>query len=348
MSDGQFVAKDLPADLAQSNNAFAAIVEALDRRRRAGTGPFTVLSCDNVQENGHVARTATLGVAGLVRPESVEWIQANVAFPNSMVDRITPATTEADRAWLRETHGLEDLWPVATEPFRQWVLEDTFAAGRPRWEEVGAVVTSDVRPYEAMKLRLLNAGHSALAYPAALAGIEFVHDAASHSVIQRFVRGLMNDEVTPTLTPPAGVDLEQYKTTLIERFTNSAVGDQIARLCLDGTVKWPKFLIPTIEAQIVRGGPVRLAATALAGWCKYLRGVKDDGTALVLSADPFLAEAQEHAKRFADDPQGMLSYERVFGPVLPKSTRFVETFARAVAGFREGSALAALEAAAKG
>ena len=215
-------------------------------------GHVTVLSCDNILANGRAARTATLGLAAATDPELAAWIEANVTFPNSMVDRITPATVDEDRAWLAEHEGYADLWPVVTEPFRQWVVEDRFAADRLPLEELDVIVTDDVEPYEHMKLRLLNAGHSCLAYLAALEGVETVHEAMATPHLAAFVETFLRDEARPVVAEVPGVSLDDYIDSLIDRFANPGIGDQISRLCLDGSVKFPKFLVPTIEARAGR------------------------------------------------------------------------------------------------
>ena len=190
-------------------------------------------------------------------------------FPNSMVDRITPQTVEADRRWLRERHGLDDRWPVVCEPFRQWILEDGFAAGRPAFEAVGAVFTEHIRQWELYKLRLLNAGHSSIAYLAALAGIELVHEAVGHPAMRRFLEAFLHHEAVPPLEAIPGHPPEAYVASVLERFANPGISDQIARLCVDGSAKFPTFVMPTIERQLQLGGPVERAALALAGWARY-------------------------------------------------------------------------------
>lgn len=324
------------------HSAFGVIVTALQRRRDAGVGPLTVMSCDNVISNGEVARAAVLGVAQQQSRDLASWIEANVAFPNAMVDRITPATTDADRLWLLEQYDLVDGWPVVTEPFRQWVIEDTFAAGRPRWEDVGATVTDNVEPYELMKLRLLNAGHSSIAYLAALAGIELVNQAVAEPEINRFLSTFLEEEAGPVLPDIPGIDVPAYQATLIERFSNPAIGDQVSRLCLDGSAKLPKFLLPTVRGQLRVGGPVRLAALALAGWCSYLVGVADDGSRIEHASDPDLDRAREFAAASLAEPAAFLSYDRVFGDDLPKEPRFREAFESALVRLRSDGVAATL------
>ena len=231
-------------DLDVPKTAFGYLCSALARRRAAGTPPFTVLSCDNLQGNGRVARTAVVSFAGLHDEALAAWIDANVAFPNAMVDRITPQTTDADRAMVAQVFGIADAWPVMTEPFRQWVIEDTFAYGRPPLEEVGVQIVPDVHPYETMKLRLLNASHQALAYLGYLAGHRYVHDAAADPALRTLIARMMDEEVTPLLPPVPGVDLVDYKRSLLERFSNPKIKDTLARLAFAGSDRMPKFLLP--------------------------------------------------------------------------------------------------------
>jgi mannitol 2-dehydrogenase len=325
---------DFSAAPAGPDSAFGIIVAALEHRQRHGVGPLTVVSCDNVIGNGDVAKTATLGVAEEHNPKLRNWIEGTVPFPNSMVDRITPATTETDRDWLAQEYGIADGWPVVSEPFRQWVIEDSFEGDRPPWEEVGVTVTSDVEPYELMKLRLLNAGHSCMAYLAALAGIERVDSAMAEPGIVRFLRRFLECEAGPVLPKIAAIDVPAYTASLLERFSNPAIGDQISRLCLDGSAKFPKFLLPTVRAQLALGGPINLAALALAGWCSYLVGVADDGAAISHASDPDLETARSFAAASADEPLRFLAYRSVFGDDLPLQPRFVDAFVSALSSLR--------------
>ena len=328
---------------AAPRSTFGILAAALDERRTGGLPPFTVLSCDNLPGNGDVARTAVLGAAALRSSDLLRWVDANGAFPNAMVDRITPATTDTDRAWVESAFGFVDEWPVVCEPFRQWALEDRFCDGRPSFEQAGVIMTSDVTPYEQMKLRLLNASHSGLAYHAALAGITHVHDAMFDHRIATFVRALMKNEAAPNLEAPSGIDLHQYQETLVQRFSNPAIADTIARLCLDGTAKFPTFIVPSLEAQIANGGPIRMLGLVLAGWCRYLRGVADDGTPLSLSHDPFLDEATAIARRSISDPRAFLKYERALGPNIGESSRLLDTFTEALSSLDRIGSLATLD-----
>ena len=330
---GEFVpARSLPT------GAFAIIAQGLEQRRSNGGAGLTIMSCDNIMTNGHVARTAMLGEAARHSSDLVEWIEANVRFPNSMVDRITPATTPADGEWLERTHGITDAWPVVAEPFRQWVVEDDFGGDRLPLESLDIIITDDIDPYELTKLRLLNAGHSCLAYLAALDGYERVDQAMADPVLRRFVERLLHLEAKPMLPAAAGIDLDDYIASLIERFSNPGVGDQISRLCLDGTAKFPKFLLPTISAQLEGDGQVGRAALALAGWCEYL------ATSESPSPDPQLELAVEHARRSIDDPRAFVGLADVFGE-LAESTAFVDAFAAALIALRRDGVQSAVHAA---
>ncbi|HEY9665036.1 MAG TPA: mannitol dehydrogenase family protein, partial [Allocoleopsis sp.] len=224
----------------QPIGVYGFLTAALDRRRQQGIAPFTVLSCDNIQGNGNVVRKMLTTFAELRDPDLGQWIREHVAFPNCMVDRITPATTPADIEMVKEQFGIDDAFPVVAEPFLQWVVEDKFCAGRPDLESVGVQFTEDVHPYEMMKIRLLNASHLLIGYIGTLTGYSYAHETMADPLICRAVERLM-EEVTPTLHPVPGVDLDQYKKTLIERFANPKIRDQLPRLCLNGSAKVPKW-----------------------------------------------------------------------------------------------------------
>lgn len=339
--DGVF---DRASPNAAATSAFGALVAGLARRRDAGLPPVTILSCDNVIGNGDVARVSTLGVATIHQPEVHDWIDAHCTFPNSMVDRITPATTDADRAWLADEYDLDDRWPVFTEPFRQWVVEDHFAAGRPLFQDHGVIVTDDVEPYERMKLRLLNAGHSVLAYLSALAGIDRVDEAMSDATIAAYVERFMVDEAAPVLGPTPGVDQATYIQSLLARFSNPAIGDQISRLCQDGSAKVPTFLLPTVRANLDAEGDITLSALAMAGWCRYLQGRADDGTAITLASDPATEAIVAAANAAHTDPQRFLAQSAIFGMDLPANPRLIEVFTRALNHLRSQGTRATITA----
>ncbi|GAA3190928.1 hypothetical protein GCM10020255_090120 [Rhodococcus baikonurensis] len=245
---------------------FGLMCAALALRRDRGLPPFTIMSCDNIEGNGSVARTAVRAFAALKDPELAEWIDENSAFPNSMVDRITPVTTAEVTAEIAEAFGVDDQWPVAAEPFTAWFLEDEFTSGRPPLENADVNLVPDVRPYELMKLRLLNASHQGIAYFGYLAGYRLVHEACQDELLSGFLLDYMNLEATPTLDPVPGVDLDQYKKTLIERFSNPQVRDTIARLCAESSDRIPKWLLPVIRTQLDTGGPINLSTAIVASW----------------------------------------------------------------------------------
>jgi mannitol 2-dehydrogenase len=249
---------------------FDVLADCLEARRVRGADPVTILSCDNLPGNGDVAKRAMLAAAARHSDTLHTWVRDSCSFPNSMVDRITPVTADADRNWLHETYGVDDLWPVVGEPFRQWVIEDDFVAGRPAWEDVGVLFTDDVHAWELYKLRMLNAGHSCIAYLCALAGIVYVDEAMDIPEVAAYLTGLLQLEALPTLVEIPGHPRQDYITSVLGRFANTGVRDQIARLCIDGTAKFPTFLIPTIARQLELGGPIQRAALALAGWARYL------------------------------------------------------------------------------
>ena len=326
---------------------FGIIVAGLRRRRERGIPPFTIMSCDNIEGNGLVARDSFTAFARLIDPDLADWIGREVRFPSSMVDRITPVTTDADRAWLRAGYTLDgepvdDAWPVLCEDFVQWVLEDDFLLGRPAWERVGVQLVDDVRPYELMKLRLLNASHQALAYAGLLAGYEFAHEGASDPVIARYLRAYMDREATPTLAPVPGVDLGAYKDRLIERFGNPYVRDTLGRLATDVSDRIPKWLVPVIrelrdpEAPTARSvltaprASTALSASIVAGWVRYAQRC--------IAGDPLpFRDRQEEAVRAAvarqaDDPIGFLRAPDWFGD-LADDAGFVAEFTASLAAF---------------
>ncbi|BBG02345.1 MULTISPECIES: mannitol dehydrogenase family protein [Pseudonocardia] len=305
-------------------SAFGLVVEALARRRDRGTGPLTIMSCDNMQGNGDAARRVFTGVAQLRDPELGAWVADRVSFPNSMVDRITPATADSDREALAERFGLRDGWPVVCEPFTQWVLEDDFAAGRPEFERVDVQVVDDVVPYEFMKLRLLNATHQALGYLGYLAGHRYVHEVAQDPVFARFLRGYMDDEATPTLRPVPGIDLDGYKDTLIERFANPGVADTLMRINYGSSDRISIFLLPVVREQLAAGGPVQRAAAVVAGWCRYAEGTDEQG-APIEQQDRLAEELTALALRERDEPLAFLRHPAVFGD-LADDERFATAF----------------------
>ena len=309
--------------------AFGLIAAGLERRRSAGVAPFTVMSCDNIPGNGHVTENAVAGLAELSDPELAAWIRASVAFPNSMVDRITPATTDRERAILRDTYGIEDNWPVFCEEFRQWVVEDKFPAGRPTLEKTGVTFTSDVAPYELMKIRILNGGHAAIAYPAGLLDVHFVHEAMEDAQIATFLETLTRREIIPVVPPPPQVDLDAYRRKVAERFANPKIGDTISRLCLDGSNRQPKFILPTVRDRLAGGASVKGLALVSAMWCRYCYGESESGKTIPPN-DPSWDRLQAAAKPARSDPRAFLALNDIFGELAENPT-YVGAFSDALA-----------------
>ena len=274
------------------------LAAALRARRAEGTAPFTALSCDNLPANGATLRRVLVQFARLENPELGRWIEDHVACPSCMVDRIVPATRPEDRADVSAALGVEDAWPVVTEPFTQWVVEDHFPAGRPAWEAAGATMVTDVHPWEEMKLRLLNGSHSTIAYLGQLAGWVTVPEAIGEPALAADVRALMA-EVVPTLSLPPSVDLAGYCATLLQRFANPALRDRTARIAEDGSQKIPQRLLAPARALLASGtSPVRIAL-GVAAWIRFCSGRADDGSALPL-VDPRAEQLRALVSRSSD------------------------------------------------
>jgi mannitol 2-dehydrogenase len=318
---------------------FGFLTAALNQRCQNGLPPFTVLSCDNLQGNGNIAKKMLTAFAELQDPELAKWIAANVTFPNNMVDRITPATTPPDAEMVRDQFGIDDAFPVVAEPFLQWVIEDNFCAGRPNWETVGVQMTNDVHPYEMMKIRLLNASHLLIGYLGTLTGYSYVHDVMADPLIRQAVDRLMN-EVTPTLQPVPGIDLDNYKKTLIERFANPKIRDQLPRLCLNSAAKMPKFVLASLRDALQQGGAIEYMSLTIAAWFRTLKGLDDQGRAIVID-DPMAEVLVQKARSGGSDPMSLLSLTEIFGD-LPQSSQFVETVAKHLHNFDEKGAKATL------
>ncbi|MGX7705318.1 mannitol dehydrogenase family protein [Methylobacterium sp. Gmos1] len=300
------------ADLAapeRPRSAIGVIVEALRRRRAAGRPPFTPLTCDNIQHNGDVLRDAVVALARLRDPDLAEWITAQVVFPSTMVDRITPVTAPADVAGLAERHGLADSWPVFSETFTQWVIEDRFPAGRPAWERVGAQFVADVAPYEFMKLRLLNGSHLAVSGLGRLAGYVTIDESMADPRIAAVMTALMDRETGPTVPPVPGIDLADYKRTLVARFANPAIRDTVERVNTDAPLN---VLVDPIRGRLEQGGSVEFLALALAAWLRRVRGVDERGGAIEVR-HPMAALLREKAIAGGPDPRPLLGIRPLFG-----------------------------------
>jgi len=336
---------DLTGDAAPQTT-FGFIVEALRRRRDRGVPAFTVMSCDNIQGNGDVAHKMITAYARAREERTggdlADWVQAEVPFPNSMVDRITPVTTDEDRAAVAERFGVQDAWPVVCEPFVQWVLEDRFGAGRPPYERVGVQVVDDVHPYELMKLRLLNASHQALGYLGYLAGHRYAHEASQDDLFARFLLAYMDDEATPTLEPVPGVDLDAYKPGLVERFANPEVRDTLARLCADSSNRIPTWLLPVVRENLAAGRSVAHAALVVAAWARYAEGVDEQGEPIeVVDAGAGQRTAAARAQLEGDD-LAFLRDPDLFGD-LAEQEAFTTPYRQALASLHERGARATLE-----
>lgn len=328
---GEFSASDesVMADLRQRTaprTVFGLVTEALVRRRARGIPAFTIMSCDNILGNGHVSQHVFTAFARLRDPELAGWMSGQVRFPNCMVDRITPKTTDEDRAELSRRFGIDDQWPVLCEPFTQWVLEDDFTDGRPPLEDAGVQVVPDVEPYELMKLRLLNASHQALCYPGQLVGYRFVHEVTTDPLFAQFLLDYMTKEAIPTLRPVPGVDLLRYANQLIERFSNPEVRDTVARLCANASDCIPKFLLPVIRQQLAAGQPVTRSAAVVASWARYAEGTDENGEPHELD-DNLAPRLQAAARRQRRHPTAFLDGNlAVFGE-LADDRRFTAVYA---------------------
>jgi mannitol 2-dehydrogenase len=320
------------ANLDAPISTFGYLCAALKRRREQGLKPFTVLSCDNMQKNGSITRHMLVSFAKLYDADLSQWIAEEAHFPNSMVDRITPSTSQNDIKSLSETFGIDDAWPVVTEPFMQWVVEDKFCDGRPPFEKVGVQVVKDVHnveQFEKHKLRLLNASHSAMAYPGQLAGFKYVHEVMEDPNYRKFIWNMMQYEVKPLLPEIEGVDIDDYCNTLMERFSNPTIMDQIPRVALNASGKVPQFIMPSIAEAIWVTGPFRRLCFVVAGWFTYINGVDDEGNTFEVD-DVMKEQLQRLAKAGGRDPRELLSIKSLFGDDLRNDKRFVDEVTKAM------------------
>jgi mannitol 2-dehydrogenase len=306
----------------QPHTLFGYLAEGLNRRRLAGLPPVTLLSCDNMQENGHVLKKVLLTFCRVHQPDLAHWIESHVSFPCCMVDRITPATTENDRAMVQDVYHYKDACPVLCEPFSQWVIEDNFCNGRPPLEKVGVLFTSNVGLYEAMKIRLLNGTHSAMGYLGYLCGYTTIDQIANASEFKPYLQKLMDQEVSPLIPDVPGVNLTEYKRSVLDRFSNALLKDQTLRICMDGSGKIPKYILPTLQEQLARQGSIRQLSLCVASWMRFLNGVDEQGQEI-----PIIDPQGERLKRVAQEgqsnPDALLNLTDIFGN-LKESPRFVE------------------------
>lgn len=334
-------APPVQADLepgATPRTVFAFIVAGLRRRRDRGIAAFTVMSCDNIQGNGSVARNAVVGFARLLDEDLAAWIDSAVAFPSSMVDRITPVTTDADRSEIRERTGLADDAPVVCEPFWQWALEDDFPSGRPPYEAVGVQMVPDVEPYERMKIRLLNCTHQGMCYFGYLAGYRYAHEAAADPRVAAFLLRYMDEEATPTLLPVPGIDLDRYKRSLIERYRNPEVRDTLARLAAESSDRITKWLLPVVRERLAVDGRIDCAAAIIASWARYDEGVDEAGRPIEV-VDRRRDQLMRRAAVRREEPLAFVQDDEVFGS-LAQDPRFSRPYLDALESLTTEGALA--------
>jgi fructuronate reductase len=301
------------------------LVAALDARRRSHGRPLTVVCCDNLPQNGALLSGLVVAFANMREPSLADWISREVAFPSTMVDRIVPATTAEDIARNDAALGVDDAAPVVHEPFVQWVIEDRFAAGRPAWDAAGATLVDDVDPYESMKLRLLNASHSAFAYLGFLAGHEFIYQVAAQPDFVAWMRRFTADEVSPALVTPPGIDLAAYRETLVRRFANPALPHRTQQIAMDGSQKLPQRILATIRDNLAANRSVELGTLAVAGWMRYVYGEDEHGRRIKV-ADPLAPQFAALAAKHRGDPagfaQGVLGLRAIFDEDLHNEPRF--------------------------
>ncbi len=319
-------------NLMSPKTVFGYLTQALKLRMQRGINGCTIQSCDNIQGNGDITKKTLTEYVEKAEPELLSWVEENVSFPNSMVDRITPVTVAEDIEKLKDEFRVEDQWPVVCEPFIQWVIEDNFKNGRPLWEKAGAQFVENVVPYENMKLRLLNAGHTVLGMLGALHGYKTIDQAALDNDFSTFLKSFMDEEVTPILGNLGGIDLEQYKKSLIARFQNIYIKDLISRICLESSAKIPIFLLPTVRAQLKENARIDRAAFVIAAWCKYNDGVDENGNSYKIE-DAMSNELIRTAALSHENPIRFLQFKTVFGD-LSENKIFVESFLHSLQNIR--------------
>ena len=336
---------DIVADSANPEaprTVFGLILLGLQLRKERGLQPFTVMSCDNIPGNGHVTQNAVAGLAELINPELARWVREAVAFPNGMVDRITPATGQRERDALTRQFGIVDAWPVFCEEFKQWVLEDNFPAGRPALEKVGVQFVPDVAPFEHMKIRILNGGHATIAYPAGLLDIHFVHEAMEHKLVRAFLEKVEREEIIPVVPPVPDTDLSDYYKLIERRFSNPKIGDTISRLCLDGSNRQPKFILPSAADRLAAGQGVTGLALVSALWARYCYGESDSGK-VIPPNDPSWDRLTALAREARTKPEAWLTMTDIFGP-LASNAAYVAAFTKALSSLWARGTKATLEA----
>ncbi|WP_298350639.1 mannitol dehydrogenase family protein [uncultured Dokdonia sp.] len=311
---------------------YGFLTASLKRRRDEGLPAFTVLSCDNIEHNGNMIQKMLLAFAKAQDPTLAQWIEKEVSFPNSMVDRITPVTTEEDIKLLAETYGVEDEWPVTCEPFIQWVVEDNFSNGRPAFEKVGVKFVPDVVPYEKMKLRLLNAGHSVLGLLGVLHGHPTIDVCVQDELFAQYLRAFFDKEATPVLGEIKGINLADYKDSLLERFGNPNIKDSVDRICSESSAKLPKFLIATIQENLAAGGSIKYATLVLVAWCYYSDKQENQNGQKLVIQDEMKEELYQAAKKTTEDALSFIKLESIFGNLIDNK-RFTDLYTEMVNRF---------------
>jgi len=308
----------------QPKTVFGYLYAALKRRREQGVGGLTIQSCDNMEHNGDIMRRMLYAFVDKADPEMTGWIDKHVVFPNSMVDRITPVTTPALQATLAEEFGLIDGWPVLCEPFYQWIIQDTYSAGRPAWEQVGAQLVADVIPYEKMKVRLLNGGHSLLGLAGYLSGYQYIHESVTDPLIAALLHRYMDNEVTSTLDDVPGIDLHEYKNMLVERFSNPFIKDEVLRIISGSSAKFPKFILPVILDRLMQQQSVHIAALITACWYHYLHLNRHSPHHLQDDMADVLVESVTRAEQ-EKNPLLFLNHAGIFGNIK-EHNKFTDSF----------------------
>lgn len=308
----------------QPKTVFGYLYAALKLREVQGLDGLTIQSCDNMEHNGDILQRMLYAFIAKADPEMIDWLDAHVTFPNSMVDRITPVTTDSLKTILAEDFGLLDGWPVACEPFYQWIIQDTYTSGRPAWEQVGAQLVLDVTPYEKMKIRLLNGGHTLVGLAGYLSGYRYIHESVADPMIAGLLRQYMNEEVTPTLDEVPGIDQDEYKNTLIERFKNPFIKDEVARIISESSAKFPKFILPVVSDLIKDNRGVGITALIAVYWYQYLKlnlsvphNVQDVMATALLNS---VAQAEQE-----QNPLLFFNHAEVFGNIKEQRV-FTESF----------------------
>ena len=340
---------DIVHDLANPESPVSApgmIVRAIELRRNAGLEPLTVMSCDNLPSNGKTTGRIVTGFAALRSADLAAYIEEHVAFPSTMVDRIVPATTDADREAIRAAAGYDDAWPIMTEPFTQWVIEDKFASGRPAFELAGTQMVEDVEPFELMKLRMLNGSHSTMAYLGYLSGYQYVNEAISDPAMHKLIHGLMTEEAMPTL-PMGKAELSAYRDQLLTRFANPALKHRTWQIAMDGSQKLPQRLLGTITDRLLGGQPIARLALGVAAWMRYVTGIDEQGSPIEVK-DPLAARCRAIADASGQDAtslaDGLLAITEIFGTSLPDNPAFRTTVTGHLASLFERGARATVEA----